>query len=92
MVIEKARKILEDSSMIRDEDLENLSYEIDDIMHKLCIEYKISPLMFSSVMIARLSHLNVSAKTVDDFINLLVSVTNMDFTALNDKQEPIKVH
>jgi hypothetical protein len=78
--------------MIRDEDLENLSYEIDDIMHKLCIEYKISPLMFSSVMIARLSHLNVSAKTVDDFINLLVSVTNMDFTALNDKQEPIKVH
>lgn len=78
--------------MIRDEDLENLSYDVDDMMHKFCMEYKISPLMLSSVILARLSHLNVSAKTVDDFINLLLSVTNMDFTALSDRQEPVQVH
>ena len=56
--------------MIKDEDLAKLSYEVDDIMHRLCVEYKISPLMLSSVMLARLSHLNVAAKTVEDYINL----------------------
>jgi len=78
--------------MIKDEDLAKLSYDVDDMMHKFCMEYKISPLMLSSVILARLSHLNVSAKTVDDFINLLLSVTNMDFTALSDRQEPVQVH
>ena len=92
MVIEKVRKILEHSNMIKDEDLEKLSYEIDDIIHRLCMEYKISPLMFSSVMIARLTHLNVSSQTMNDFMDLLVSVTNMDFTALNDKHETVQVH
>lgn len=78
--------------MIKDEDLAKLSYEVDDIMHRLCVEYKISPLMLSSVMLARLSHLNVAAKTVDDYINLLLSVTNMDFNALTEPQKPVQVH
>jgi hypothetical protein len=78
--------------MIKDEDLAKLSYEVDDIMHRLCVEYKISPLMLSSVMLARLSHLNVAAKTVEDYINLLLSVTNMDFNALIEPQKPVQVH
>ena len=78
--------------MINDEDLAKLSYEVDDIMHRLCVEYKISPLMLSSVMLARLSHLNVAAKTVEDYINLLLSVTNMDFNALIEPQKPVQVH
>ena len=78
--------------MIKDEDLAKLSYEVDDIMHRLCVEYKISPLMLSSVMLARLSHLNVAAKTVEDYINLLLSVTNMDFNALTEPQKPVQVH
>ena len=78
--------------MINDEDLAKLSYEVDDIMHRLCVEYKISPLMLSSVMLARLSHLNVAAKTVDDYINLLLSVTNIDFNALTEPQKPVQVH
>jgi hypothetical protein len=78
--------------MIKDEDLEKLSYEIDDMMHRLCMEYKVSPLILSSVMIARLTHMNVSAQTINDFMDLLMSVTNMDFTALNDKQETVQVH
>jgi hypothetical protein len=78
--------------MIKDEDLAKLSYELDDLMHRLCMEYKISPLVLSSIVIARLSHLNVAAKSVDDYVNLLLTVTNMDFTVLNDKQEPIQVH
>lgn len=78
--------------MIKDEDLAKLSYEIDDVMHRLCMEHKISPLVLSSIVIARLSHFNVAAKSVEDFVNLLVTVTNMDFTELNDKQEPIQVH
>jgi hypothetical protein len=78
--------------MIKDEDLAKLSYELDDLMHRLCMEYKISPLVLSSIVIARLSHLNVAAKSVDDYVNLLLTVTNMDFTVLNDKQEPVQVH
>jgi hypothetical protein len=78
--------------MIKDEELAKLSYELDDLMHRLCMEYKISPLVLSSIVIARLSHLNVAAKSVDDYVNLLLTVTNMDFTVLNDKQEPVQVH
>ena len=92
MAIEKVKKILEHLNMIKDEDLAKLSYELDDLMHRLCMEYKISPLVLSSIVIARLSHLNVAAKSVDDYVNLLLTVTNMDFTVLNDKQEPIQVH
>jgi hypothetical protein len=78
--------------MNKDEELAKLSYELDDLMHRLCMEYKISPLVLSSIVIARLSHLNVAAKSVDDYVNLLLTVTNMDFTVLNDKQEPVQVH
>ena len=92
MAIEKVKKILEHLNMIKDEDLAKLSYELDDLMHRLCMEYKISPLVLSSIVIARLSHLNVAAKSVDDYVNLLLTVTNMDFTVLNDKQEPVQVH
>ncbi len=92
MAIEKVKKILEHLNMIKDEELAKLSYELDDLMHRLCMEYKISPLVLSSIVIARLSHLNVAAKSVDDYVNLLLTVTNMDFTVLNDKQEPVQVH
>ena len=72
--------------MISDEDLGKLSYEIDDIVHKLCIEYKVSPLMLSSVILARLSHINAASQSMVDYQKLLLSVSEMDFTELADKQ------
>ena len=72
--------------MISDEDLGKLSYEIDDIVHKLCIEYKVSPLMLSSVILARLSHMNAASQSMVDYQKLLLSVSEMDFTELVDKQ------
>ena len=72
--------------MISDEDLGKLSYEIDDIVHKLCIEYKVSPLMLSSVILARLSHMNAASQSMVDYQKLLLSVSEMDFTELADKQ------
>lgn len=79
--------------MIDDENLGKLSYEIDDIMHKLCIEYMISPLMLSSVFLARLSHMNAASKTMVDYQKLLLSVSEMDFKDLVDRQpETPQVH
>ena len=72
--------------MISDENLGKLSYEIDDIVHKLCIEYKVSPLMLSSVILARLSHINAASQSMVDYQKLLLSVSEMDFTELADKQ------
>ena len=72
--------------MISDEDLGKLSYEIDDIVHKLCIEYMVSPLMLSSVILARLSHINAASQSMVDYQKLLLSVSEMDFTELADKQ------
>ncbi len=79
--------------MNNDEDLGKLSYEIDDVMHKLCIDYMISPLMLTSVILARLSHLNAASQTMVDYQKLLLSVSEMDFTELVDKQPEIpQVH
>ena len=57
-----------------DSELYLISEEIDLFITESCIKYKISPLKFSAVTLARLIHLNNSVKTSDDLAKLLLSV------------------
>ena len=57
-----------------DGELYLISEEIDLFITESCIKYKISPLKFSAVMLARLIHLNNSVKSSDDLAKLLLSV------------------
>lgn len=51
-----------------------VSEEIDLFISESCVKYKISPLKFSAVTLARLIHLNNSVKSSDDLAKLLLSV------------------
>jgi hypothetical protein len=57
-----------------DSELYLISEEIDLFITESCIKYKISPLKFSAVTLARLIHLNDSVKSSDDLAKLLLSV------------------
>ena len=57
-----------------DSELYLISEEIDLFITKSCIKYKISPLKFSAVTLARLIHLNDSVKSSDDLAKLLLNV------------------
>ena len=57
-----------------DGELYLISEEIDLFITESCIKYKISPLKFSAVTLARLIHLNDSVKSSDDLAKLLLSV------------------
>jgi hypothetical protein len=57
-----------------DGELYLISEEIDLFITESCIKYKISPLKFSAVTLARLIHLNNSVKTSDELAKLLLSV------------------
>jgi hypothetical protein len=53
----------------------------------------VSPLMLSSVLLARLSHMNAASQTMIDYQKLLLSVSEMDFKDLVDRQPEIpQVH
>jgi hypothetical protein len=55
-------------------ELHLVSEEIDLFITESCIKYKISPLKFSAVTLARLIHLNNSVNSSDDLAKLLLSV------------------
>jgi hypothetical protein len=57
-----------------DGELYLISEEIDLFITESCIKYKISPLKFSAVTLARLIHLNDSVKSSDDLAKLLLNV------------------
>jgi hypothetical protein len=57
-----------------DQILEHLSGEVDEIITLFCIKHKISPLVLSSIIIARLYHLNNAAGSTDDFKKLMMEI------------------
>lgn len=59
--------------MINDDKLEELSYKLDDILLALCIEYEISPLLLSSVVLARMMLMADNTNSGKDFRSLLDS-------------------
>ena len=50
--------------------------EIDLFLTEFCVKYKVSPLMASSVFLARMTHLNKSYDSIDDFGKLLNDVSS----------------
>ena len=55
-------------------ELHLVSEEVDLFISNSCVKYKISPLKFSAVTLARLIHLNNSVNSSDDLAKLLLSV------------------
>jgi hypothetical protein len=49
--------------------------EVDEFLLKFCIQHKYPSLMASSIILARLLHLNKQAGNVDDFAKLLATVS-----------------
>lgn len=70
--------------MVTDEELTNISFEIDDFLLKLVKEYDIETLNLSSIIIARMIRMNESANCEDHFYQLLSRVPEWR-TKLNDR-------
>jgi len=56
---------------MKDDYLEELSYEIDDDLVKLMNKYKVSPLSLSSILLARLMRLNMETASLNDFKSIM---------------------
>lgn len=74
---------------MNDENLAKLSYELDDIFTRLCLEYEISPLLLSSVAVARLMLMADYSESGEDFRKLLDSCS---IQPLNKITEELQVH
>lgn len=64
--------------MLSNKQLEDLSYQIDDILMKLATENKISPLSLSSIMIARLMRLVIETGDLNDLKSIMALAINTD--------------
>lgn len=58
---------------MKDDHIEELSYEIDDELVKYMQKYKVSPLSLSSIMLARLMRLCMETGQLDDFKNIMLT-------------------
>jgi hypothetical protein len=58
---------------MKDEHLEELSYEIDDELVKYMMKYKVSPLSLSAILLARCMRLCMEVGQLDDFKNIMAS-------------------
>ena len=57
--------------MMSDEDLEKLSYWLDDVLSGAMTKYQVPPLSLAAIVVARLAHLNMAADSVGDFKKFL---------------------
>lgn len=64
--------------MLNDEQLETLSYEVDDILMKLAQKHSIGSLSLSSIMIARLMRLVMETGDLDDLRSIMALAINTD--------------
>lgn len=58
---------------MKDDHIEELSYEIDDELVKYMQKYKVSPLSLSAIMLARCMRLCMETGQLDDFKNIMLS-------------------
>jgi len=70
--------ILEDLIMMSDEDLEKLSYWLDDVLSGAMTKYQVPPLSLAAIVVARLAHLNMAADSVGDFKKLMIDIATKD--------------
>ena len=76
--------------MMSDDDLEKISYELDDILKNLLIIYEVSPLSLAAIVVARLAHLNIAADCIEDFKKLMLDIATKDLP--NPKRITKQVH
>lgn len=72
---------------IDDLDLQPSVDEVDEFLLKFCIQHKYPSLMASSIILARLLHLNKQAGNVDDFAKLLGTVSDGILNKEHEKPE-----
>jgi len=66
--------------MIPDNELVELANKVDRLMSNLMVEYKISPLILGSVILARLMVLTEMTKENKDFRTIMQSALDKPFT------------
>ena len=76
--------------MIDDNDLVDVSKEVDDMLIGLATTYKMDPLSLSAVLLARMVHLNRLVDGQDDLAKLFLSIGNSIMNKELDK--PQNVH
>jgi hypothetical protein len=76
--------------MIDDNDLVDISKEVDDMLIGLSTTYKMAPLSVSAVILARMIHLNRLVDGQDDLAKLFLSIGNSIMNKELDK--PQNVH
>jgi hypothetical protein len=76
--------------MIDDNDLVDISKEVDDMLIGLSTTYKMDPLSLSAVLLARMVHLNRLVDGQDDLAKLFLSIGNSIVNKELDK--PKNVH
>jgi hypothetical protein len=76
--------------MIDDNDLLDVSKEVDDMLIGLATTYKMDPLSLSAVLLARMVHLNRLVDGQDDLAKLFLSIGNSIVNKELDK--PKNVH
>jgi hypothetical protein len=76
--------------MIDDNDLLDISKEIDDMLIGMSTTYKMDPLSISAVILARMIHLNRLVDGQDDLAKLFLSIGNSIVNKELDK--PQNVH
>ena len=64
--------------MLTDEELTEISYEIDDILFELAEKHNMMPINLSSIVIARLIRMNEAVNTADYFYQLVNTVANKE--------------
>lgn len=61
---------------MNDQELINVTREVDDVLAALCVKYSISPLSLGAVLMARLIWACRETNAEGDFINLLQIISN----------------
>lgn len=64
--------------------------DVDEFLLKFCIQHKYPPLMASSIILARLLHLNKQAGSIDDFAKLLNTIS--DGIVNKEYEKPENLH
>jgi hypothetical protein len=77
--------------MRSDEQLKKVSFEIDDILARLCLDNEMGPLVLSSIVLARLTLLNDFTGSGQDFRSLAESIIDSPIQKLPDELTT-KVH
>lgn len=61
---------------ITDEELVNISYQIDNFLYELFKTKEMAPINLSGIVVARLIRMNESVSSEEDFYKLLHSIAN----------------